>query len=251
MKQAALWIALALSVGLNLGWIARSVLAPPVRLPEEIDTLSINLDEFSDLTSIADGDPSEESVGETPSAEGGTGPAPEPAPDGSSLTSPVTTPPGATLPSVVPDTRQDPEPSTPAATPENPRSDPSDAKGGPSTGLRGLPAISTLADRLRLEGARRDHFIRSQHQLFETTQSQLRAIRTLQAELRRELMAPRPDRVRVQRITEKLGESYAALDEAFAQSVLEARKILGPVQERQYLRFLRALRQRAMERVRR
>lgn len=112
---------------------------------------------------------------------------------------------------------------------------------GPYAG--GPPPLARLADRLQVEpGERRERFLEQQRELFETTRRHLQRQRTLRSELRDELAARSPDRARIEALIEELGESYASLERALAQTVLASREILTPEQQERYFALLERLR---------
>ena len=105
-----------------------------------------------------------------------------------------------------------------------------------------LPQLNVLADRLRLEGERRDRVLEVQRDFFTEITRRRIELATLRQELRRELVARQPDRARIDRILEQTGDATAALDGAFADNVLASRQILDRRQQRLYFRFLQRLR---------
>lgn len=103
--------------------------------------------------------------------------------------------------------------------------------GGPDPGAR-------LADRLRLEGGERERFLRLQRRLAETVREERGQIGRLRHELRGELIAPRPDRERIDELLAGVAAHQEALDRAFADSVLESRQQLSGRALEAYLRFV-------------
>lgn len=113
------------------------------------------------------------------------------------------------------------------ATPPGPGPEP----GGPDPGGR-------LADHLRLEGEERQRFLGLQRELAKVLREERGEIVRLRRELRAELVAPAPDRARVDRLLVEIGGRQTALDRAFADNVLESRRQLaGPALDA-YLRFV-------------
>lgn len=105
-----------------------------------------------------------------------------------------------------------------------------------------VPALPRLADRLRLEGEERRKFIDIQWNLFQET-TRLRLQRgEIQRELKRELTRDEADRKRVDALLAESARNHAAMERALVDSVLSSRALLGPQQEREYLRFVGRLR---------
>jgi Heavy-metal resistance len=106
--------------------------------------------------------------------------------------------------------------------------------------------VVQLADRLGLDGEPRRKFISAQAQFFAETVR----LRTEQAEiqrgLRRELMAPRPDRARIDASLQESARAFLEIEKALATNVVESRKLLTPGQDEQFLRFLARLRAAAL-----
>jgi hypothetical protein len=103
--------------------------------------------------------------------------------------------------------------------------------GGPDPGAR-------LADRLRLEGGDRERFLRLQRRLAEAVREERGQIGRLRHELRAELIAPRPDRQRIDDLLAGVAGHQEALDRAFADNVLESRQQLSGRALEAYLRFV-------------
>jgi len=95
-----------------------------------------------------------------------------------------------------------------------------------------------LADRLGLEGDVRERFLAGQRELAGRARELRPRIADLERELRRELIAPAPDRERVAAIPGELAAAQSELERAFAGSVLATREILDGDAERDYLRFV-------------
>lgn len=114
---------------------------------------------------------------------------------------------------------------------------------GPPGGERpGSPRLERLAGELGLQGEARERFVAIQRHFFEAAVAAHRRRMGLQRQLREELTAPAPDRQRVEKLVEALGENQLAFEKAFTASVLDTRELLDPEQERRYLRFLGRLR---------
>lgn len=97
---------------------------------------------------------------------------------------------------------------------------------------------ATMAERLGLEGERRERFVEIQRGFLEETHRRRREVLELQERLRRELAAEEPSREVVEEVVRATAEHRAALDRRLAEAVLATREILDPEQERRYLRFL-------------
>jgi hypothetical protein len=95
-----------------------------------------------------------------------------------------------------------------------------------------------LADRLRLRGDVRERFLARQRELAGTVRELRPRIVRLEGALRRELVAPSPDRERVAAIHGELAEATRALENAFTDNVLDTREILDGRAEREFLRFV-------------
>jgi hypothetical protein len=95
-----------------------------------------------------------------------------------------------------------------------------------------------LADRLGVPEERRDRFVEIQRELVERTFAERREVMRVRLELRRELLAPAPDRARIDELLAELGRREAALDRAFVDGVLASRETLDARELELYLRFL-------------
>jgi hypothetical protein len=105
-----------------------------------------------------------------------------------------------------------------------------------------LPRLPRLADRLGLEGEERRQFIDVQWTLFQKT-ARLRLQRgEVHRELKRELSRDEPDRQKLDRLLGESARLHSAMERALVDSVLASRDLLGPEQERKYLRFVGRLR---------
>lgn len=111
-------------------------------------------------------------------------------------------------------------------------------------GGRGLRMLELLADRMELEGERREHFIALQRSFLETAGEARWRRLELQGQLRREITGPAPDRQRIGELIDQLSGTQGTLERSLAELVLETRELLQPAQERQYLAFLERLRRR-------
>jgi Spy/CpxP family protein refolding chaperone len=107
----------------------------------------------------------------------------------------------------------------------------------------GPPPVERAADRLGLEGEKREAFIQIQTDFFQDMHESRQELESLRQGLRRELMAESPDRATVDRLVVEMGDAYAGLDRVFVDNVLKSREVLGPEQEQRYLAFLERLRQ--------
>jgi len=130
--------------------------------------------------------------------------------------------------------RQEPPPR------EQPAPPPAPEEGGQQEG--GPPRASRLADRLGLEGEPRRRFLEVQQRFFEqTVRLRLHMVET-QREVRRELMAPEPDRQKIDALLEDSARDFLSLEQALATNVVESREILDPEQEEEFLRVVASLR---------
>jgi len=95
-----------------------------------------------------------------------------------------------------------------------------------------------LADRLGVAQGRREAFLAVQRRLAERTATERRELVRVRLALRRELLAPQPDRDRIATLLDELGERERALNRALVDSVLESRATLDGRELELYLRFL-------------
>jgi hypothetical protein len=103
-------------------------------------------------------------------------------------------------------------------------------------------AVERLADHLGLTGEQRRRFVALQRRLFERMGDLQAERRRLDLALRRELVAPDPDRRRIGDLVDRLGEVHAAGQGVTAETILESRALLDGDQQVLYLRFLQRLR---------
>ncbi len=102
--------------------------------------------------------------------------------------------------------------------------------------------LQKLADRLGLEGEARRRFVAEQRSFFLDAARERRYLAAVNRELRAELVSPRPDPQRVDRLTAESSALYQTIERALAGNVLATRKLLDPGQERIYLQLIRQLR---------
>lgn len=95
-----------------------------------------------------------------------------------------------------------------------------------------------LAERLGVPEDRREAFLDVQRRLLERTVETRREIGRARLELRRELLAPRPDRARVETLLDELARLEEEMNRAFVEGVLDSRETLAPRELELYLRFL-------------
>jgi len=100
------------------------------------------------------------------------------------------------------------------------------------------PPVGRAADRLGLEGEKREAFIQVQRDFFGGMNAARAELEELRQELRRELTAENPDPAVVDILVEEMGQAYSRLDRVFVDNVLESREILDPAQESRYFEFL-------------
>lgn len=103
--------------------------------------------------------------------------------------------------------------------------------GAPAPGAR-------LAERLRLEEPLRGRFVELQGELAEAARAERRELARLRRTLRDELIAPEPERARVERLLDEIAARQRALDRAFVDHVLAGRELLAGEQLERYLFFL-------------
>lgn len=104
------------------------------------------------------------------------------------------------------------------------------------------PPVGRLADHLGLEGERRERFVELQRGFVESHLEARRERFRLGAELRRELVAERPDRGRVEELLAALAAAHEEDERATAEVILASRELLDEGQRRAYFRFLERLR---------
>jgi hypothetical protein len=105
-----------------------------------------------------------------------------------------------------------------------------------------VPRLPRLADRLGLEGEERRKFISIQWHLFENT-ARLRLQRAeVHRQLKRELTRDEPNRQRIDGLLNESAQIYNAMERVLVDSLFASRELLGPEQEREYLRFVGRLR---------
>ncbi len=95
-----------------------------------------------------------------------------------------------------------------------------------------------LARRLELAGEERERFLVLQRRLGRSVLEARQRVHALRRELRDELIAPEPDRGRIDRLLTEIAAEQSAIDRAFTANVLESRAALGEEAERAYLRFV-------------
>ncbi len=109
-----------------------------------------------------------------------------------------------------------------------------------TAGLSGRPGprFQNLADRLGLEGERRERFLEIQRRAFESMREERQRLIGARLELRRELVSGSSDRPRIDARLAEVTAAQAALERALIDSLLETREVLDPEQQRMYLRFV-------------
>ena len=251
MRRWGLWIALMLSLGVNVGVLImvvanRGGLARledprvdepllPYDLTDALPSEQLPLPEEAESPAEGEVEPSAETESQPPAAEPGL-PAPvaPPAAEVEPRPAPPSAPPSQPPPPTVAPAPEGPAPQAPPTSPE----------GGPSAEAlrRAEPKLGLLADRLRLRGQQRERFLEAQRRFFTEVTARRVELATLRHELRRQLTSPAPDRQRIRRILARSGEATAELDAAFAENVLTVRRLLGPRQQRAYFLFLERVR---------
>lgn len=114
--------------------------------------------------------------------------------------------------------------------------------------MRELPPVfRRLANELRLEGEERERFLDLQREFMRQTYGGRQEVSRLQRELRRELVARRPDRERIDQKLESLATAHFELEKIFVDHLLDTREMLKPRQERLFMRFMSRLREARRE----
>lgn len=132
----------------------------------------------------------------------------------------------------------------PAAVPAGPDAERWPERPGERRSLDG--AAERIADRLELEGDRRQAFIELQVGFIEQVQEAHRRSRLTREKLRTELLADEPDRARIDELLAEANRATLDLERAFVDNVLSSRELLEPWQEERYLRFVHRLRERGL-----
>jgi len=114
--------------------------------------------------------------------------------------------------------------------------------------VRSATPFEKAADRLHLQGDKRQRFIVIHRTFFAQTRKAQARMEVLRRQLRRELSAGHPDEEKIERIVTTMGGHYAELDRMVVKTVLESRAILNRRQEQAYLKMLSRLRAAAMRR---
>ena len=108
-----------------------------------------------------------------------------------------------------------------------------------------------MAGELGLRGEQREAFLERQRLFLEQTLDARDRFGRLQAELRRTVIAGEPDRQAVDQLLVEISEAHVDLERAFVNNLLDTRELLGPEQERRFMRLLQQLRSsRERERLR-
>jgi Spy/CpxP family protein refolding chaperone len=95
-----------------------------------------------------------------------------------------------------------------------------------------------LADRLDLEGDAREKFLAAHRRIAERTRQARDRIDDLRRELREQVLAPEPDRARVEALLGEIAAQEAEITRAFVEGLLDARAPLDARQLRRYLELL-------------
>ena len=129
----------------------------------------------------------------------------------------------------------------PPGGPPGPRGERPPQEGNPAN-VDPVPRLGRLADRLKLEGDQRRRFLDIQWNLYQETTRQRLQLNEVHRELRRELTRPAPDRQRVESLLNESSRIYLGLERTLVNNVLATRDLLGPEQEKEYLRMIGRLR---------
>lgn len=100
------------------------------------------------------------------------------------------------------------------------------------------PPLARLADRLDLEGAAREEFVRIHQRFFAVTREQRRRAVELRRRIVRELVSPSPDPDELQDLVRQAAAASAEMEKALVETTLRSRRLLPPGRERVYLRLL-------------
>ncbi len=106
---------------------------------------------------------------------------------------------------------------------------------------RHVPPLGRMADRLGLEGEKRERFVRLQREIFTRMAKSRMQRRALTRDLYVELAAPQPDRDRVESLLDELSRLYSETERLTATGILESRALLDEAEQRRYLEVLRRL----------
>lgn len=109
------------------------------------------------------------------------------------------------------------------------------------------PIFRRLAADLRLRGETRKQFFELQRAFLDQTVEGRQEVSQLQTELRRELISADPDRELIDQTLETLAAAHFRLEKIFVDNLLDTRKLLGPHQERIFMRFMQRVRQSRSE----
>ena len=105
----------------------------------------------------------------------------------------------------------------------------------------GFEVGGRLADRLELEGERRERFQVALRRALGDVEAARDEITDVRREMRREVAARDTDRARVDALLSKLEAAEAKLNRAFVDGILEAKSVLGPEKSREFLRLVAEL----------
>lgn len=227
MSRRLLGMALLLSVGVNLGILVMVFLRTAPAAPQGPPPI-----ELVEPMPIGDPPPVEPPLDD----EGSGAPDPvDPAPE--TRPAPVDRPP------VTPDL-WDPPPRDPVRNPPPVGRTPTDRPIGqsPAVGFR----LDRLADELGLEGTPRERFNQIQRDFLNSAWHVRGSLRIAEAEMRRELFAPEPDRTRLAEIQTRIEAARSELETLLVDTVLRSRELLDPAQEAIYIRVIGRLRQAAL-----
>jgi hypothetical protein len=102
--------------------------------------------------------------------------------------------------------------------------------------------LARLADRLDLVGEERGRFLALQRQFFAATGRDRKHLQQVYRQVRSELISPRPDTERIDRLLAESSQVYLRIERAVTTNVLETRKILKPQQEALFLELIETMR---------
>ena len=105
----------------------------------------------------------------------------------------------------------------------------------------GFDVGGRLADRLELEGERRERFQAALRRALGDVETARGEITGVRREMRREVAARDTDRARIDALLSELEAAEAKLNRAFVDGILEAKSVLGPEKSREFLRLVAEL----------
>jgi Heavy-metal resistance len=102
--------------------------------------------------------------------------------------------------------------------------------------------LAKVADRLGLAGEERQRFLALQRRFFTATSAERKRLQAIYRQVRRELVSPQPDPVRLERLLEESSRVYLGIERSVSANVLATRKVLTPEHEAVFLDLIEKLR---------